>query len=97
LLVILIKHARVNVHTRIVGEEFLLFSSAFVRRRVVGGAQLWAQSLVKLLEMLRQCFVDVLLLLGVLFLGEFFGFAFDFRCRLAIGLGIKRHQPLLGR
>ena len=66
-MVVLIKHAGIDVHARIVGEEFLLLGGAFVRGRFVGGAQFVAQAGFKFLEMLRQRFVDVLLLLRRLF------------------------------
>ena len=96
LLIVLIEHAGVDVHARIVGEEFLLLGGAFVGGRVEGGAQLLAQSRFEFLEMLRQalprcirfCFV-------VLFVGQFLRFGFDSRppssgrrrCRARSGAG----------
>ncbi len=70
---------------------------ALVGGRVVGGAQLIAQGRFKFLEMLRQSFIDVLLLFRFLFPGEFFRFGFDFVRLLSIGIGVKRKQALVGR
>src|SRR2546430_3613415 len=96
LLIVLVEDAGVDVHAGIVGEEFFLLGGAFVGRRVVSGPQLIAQGRFKFLEMLRQGFIDVLLLLRPLFFGKFLRFSFDFVGLLPIGIGVKRKQALVG-
>ena len=46
--------------------------------------------------MLRQCFIDVLLLLRLLFFGKFLRFGFDFIGLFPVGIGVKREQALVG-
>src|SRR5205085_78680 len=86
---VLIEHAGVDVHARIVGEEFLLLRGAFVGGRIVGGAQRFAQRGFKFFEMFRERFREVLFLLGFLFVGQFLRFGFDLGSLFAHRVGIS--------
>src|SRR5207302_8042388 len=96
LLIVLVEDAGVDVYAGIIGEELFLLGGAFVGGRVVSGPQLIAQGRFKFLEMLHQGFIDVLLLLRLLFFGKFLRFGFDFVGLLSVGIGVKRKQALVG-
>jgi hypothetical protein len=87
-LIVLVENTRVDVHTGIVGEEFLLFGSPFICGGVVGGPQLFAQGRFQFLKVLRQRFVDVLLLLVRLFFDKLLRFGFDFVRLLSVRVGV---------
>src|SRR5262245_27396465 len=95
-MVVLVEHARIDVHARMVGQQFLLLGGAFVGEGVVRRAQLCAQVGFKFFEVFVQRLINVLLLLLRFFLRQFLGVVFHFTRFFPVLFRVERNEPLVG-
>ena len=93
-LVVLVQHARIDIHAGIVGQQFLLAVAALVRGRVVRVAQAPALVFGMFLQFLFERGSDERRLLRVIYSLHGLGLGVDRDRFRAGGIGIERNEPL---